>query len=58
MWDQLGDSSSSKARKLELRWAYADLALNGFYDVLLEHEAGVGVNTKLVNVARASVVNT
>ena len=43
-------SSSSKAWKLELRWAYADLALNGFYDVLLEHElllehkAGVGVN--------------
>ena len=24
----------------------------------LEHEAGVGVNTKLINVARAGVVNT
>ena len=56
MRDQFGNSSSPKA--LELCGAYADLALIGACAVLLEHEASVGVNTKLVDVARASVVNT
>ena len=49
------------ALKLEIRaaaWAYADLALNGFSDVLLEHKAGISIDAKLVDVARAGVVNT
>ena len=37
---------------------FAQPLLNLPLNQVLEHKAGVGVNTKLVNVARAGVVNT